>query len=99
MKYNPPHNRVVLRPLLQDEVTKGGVVLPQESIKLLAEGVVLEVGPGRLLDNGTVIPVWVKVGQRVVYTKYSGSNVKVLDQELLVIDDRDILLAPDLEPV
>jgi chaperonin GroES len=97
VKHNLAGNTVALRPLRQDEKSKGGIFLPDTAIKKLQEGIVEEVGPGFMLADGRVVPIHWQVGQRVVHRKYSGSDVNIGGQEFLYIDARDILSAPEVD--
>lgn len=87
----PLGDRVVLKPVERMEKTKGGIVLPDTAKEKPMEAEVVAVGEGRVLDNGTKVIPTVKVGDRVVYSKYAGSEVKLDDQEYLIISEKDIL--------
>jgi len=87
----PLADRVVLKPVQAEEKTKGGIVLPDTAKDKPQEGEVIAVGPGRILDNGTKIAPEVKVGDRVVYSKYSGTEIKIEGEEYLIIRESDIL--------
>jgi chaperonin GroES len=91
MKIRPLYDRVVIR--RQDEETKtaGGIVLPGSAAEKPSRGEVLSVGNGRLLDNGEVRPLEVKVGDKVVFSQYGGSIVKINGEELLIMSESDIL--------
>lgn len=91
MKLNPLGDRVVIKPLEMEEVTKSGIVLPDTAKEKSQEGIVIAVGSGRLLENGTRVPLEVKEGDRVVYSKYGGSEFKNEGEELLILSERDIL--------
>jgi chaperonin GroES len=87
MKITPLGDRVVVKPLKEDEVTKGGIVLPETVDKEKPEkGEVMAVGPGRLLDNGTRAPIDVKVGDKILFEKYGADEFKVEDEEILVVE-------------
>ena len=87
----PLEDRVVIRPLDAEEITSSGLVIPDTAKEKPQEGEVLAVGPGRLDDNGKRIPVDVSTGDRVLYSKYAGTEVKIDGEELLVVPSRDIL--------
>ncbi|GFN22597.1 MAG: co-chaperone GroES [Thermoanaerobacteraceae bacterium] len=87
----PLGDRVVIKVVSTEEKTQGGIVLPDTAKEKPQEGEVVAVGPGRILDNGTRVAPEVKVGDRVVFAKYSGTEVKVDGQEYLIIRDSDIL--------
>ena len=91
-KIEPLEDRVVIRPLEGEEVTASGLVIPDTAKEKPQEGEVLAVGPGRWDEDGEKrIPVDVKTGDRVLYSKYAGTEVKVDGEELLVVPARDIL--------
>jgi len=87
----PLSDRVVLKPVKAEEKTKGGIVLPDTAKEKPQEGEVIAVGPGRVLENGTKLTPEVKVGDRVIYSKYSGTEVKIEGEEYLIIRESDIL--------
>ncbi|SMB92660.1 chaperonin GroES [Thermanaeromonas toyohensis ToBE] len=87
----PLGDRVVVKVITAEEKTQGGIYLPDTAKEKPQEGEVIAVGPGRVLDNGTRIPPEVKKGDRVVFAKYSGTEVKVDGEEYLIIRDSDIL--------
>ena len=91
MKIRPLHDRVVVRRLEEKEVLKGGIVIPDTAKEKPQEGEVLAVGNGKILDNGTKVPMEVKVGDRILFGKYSGSEVKIDGEELLIMREDDIL--------
>jgi len=83
---------VIVKPIRQDEITKSGIVLPDTVDKERPErGEVVAVGEGKILDNGQRAPMSVKVGDRVMFKKYSPDEIKVDDEEYLVISEGDIL--------
>ena len=90
-KLTPLGDRVVVKPLSREEVTKSGIVLPDTAKEKPQEGEVLAVGPGRVLDNGQRIEMEIKQGDKVLYAKYAGTEFKVDDDELLVLSERDVL--------
>jgi chaperonin GroES len=87
----PLGDRVVLKPLARETVTKSGIVLPDTAKEKPQEGEIVAVGSGKLLDNGTRTTLEVKVGQRVLFAKYSGTEVKVDSEEYLILRESDIL--------
>lgn len=87
----PLADRVVVKPLPMEEVTKGGIVLPDTAKEKPQKGEVIAVGPGRLLDNGQRVAVDVKVGDKVLYSKYAGNEVKLDGEEYLILREADIL--------
>lgn len=91
MKLKPLGDRVLVKPIEVEERTKSGIVLPDTAKEKPQQGRVLAVGQGRLLDNGQTVPLQVKEGDRVLYSKYSGTEVKIENEEYLVLSERDIL--------
>lgn len=93
MKLQPLGDRVIVRPLEAEEKTKGGIVLPDTAKEKPQEGEVVAVGKGKILDDGTLREPDVKVGDRVLYGKYSGTDVKFKegDKDLLIMHEDDIL--------
>lgn len=87
----PLADRVIVKVSTSEEVTKGGIVLPDTAKEKPQEGEVMAVGPGRVLDNGERLTPEVKVGDRVIFAKYSGTEVKIEGEEYLIIRDSDIL--------
>lgn len=87
----PLSDRVIVKAISAEETTRGGIVLPDTAREKPQEGEVLAVGPGKLMDTGKVAAMDVKVGDRVVYSKYGGTEVKVNGDELVVLRQDDIL--------
>jgi chaperonin GroES len=85
-------DRVVVKPLPKEEVTKGGIVLPDTAKEKPIEGKVVAVGPGGMSDDGKRIPMEVKVGDIVLYAKYAGTEIKEDDEELIILRESDILV-------
>ena len=91
VKLQPLADRLVVKPIEKEEVTKGGIVLPDIAKEKPQEGKVLAVGPGRLSEDGKRIAMEVKVGDIVVYAKYGGTEIKIEDEELIILRESDIL--------
>ncbi len=91
VKLEPLADRLVVKPIEREEVTKSGIVLPDTARERPQEGNVIAVGPGRLSDDGKRIAMDVKVGDRVVYTKYGGTEIKIEEEELVILRESDIL--------
>ncbi|MBA7611809.1 10 kDa chaperonin [subsurface metagenome] len=91
VKLQPLGDRVIVKPIESEEVTKGGIVLPDTAKEKPQEGKVLAVGPGRLSEDGKRIAMDVKVGDVVLYVKYGGTEVKIEGEELMVLRESDIL--------
>jgi chaperonin GroES len=90
-KLQPLGDRVVVQPTPKEEVTKGGIVLPDTAKEKPQEGKVIAVGPGRLTDDDKRIAMDVKVGDIVIYAKYGGTEIKEDDEELIILRESDIL--------
>ena len=91
IKLQPLADRLVVRPIEREEVTKGGIVLPDTVKEKPQEGEVVAVGPGRLSEDGKRIPMDLKVGDIVIYAKYGGTEYKVEDVEYMILRESDIL--------
>ena len=90
-KLVPLHDRIVIRPVVQEEVLASGIVIPDTAKEKPQQGVVIAVGPGRLDDNGKRVAMDVQVGDRVLYAKYTGQEVKIDQEELIVLSEKDVL--------
>ncbi len=90
-KLRPLGDRVVVKPSPREEVRKSGIVIPDTAKEKPQEGLILAVGPGRFLDDGTREKMDVEEGQRVLYAKYAGTEFKVDEEELLIVSQKDIL--------
>ena len=91
MNLKPLGDRVVVKPVEREERTKSGIVLPDTAKEKPQEGLVEAVGTGRILDNGTKIPMELKVGDKILYAKYAGNEFKLDDIEYLIISEKDVL--------
>ncbi len=91
VKLQPMADRLVVRPIEREDVTKGGIFLPDTAKEKPQEGKVLAVGPGRLSEDGKRIVMDIKVGDIVVYTKYGGTEIKIDDEDLIILRESDIL--------
>ena len=91
ISFSPLQDRVVIRPIEKDEVTKSGLILPDTAKEKPQEGEVMAVGPGRVGDDGKHIAMEVKAGDKVVYSKYAGTEFKEDDDEYLIVRESDIL--------
>ena len=90
MKLKPLADRVVVKPSKADEVTKGGIIVPDTAKEKPVWGDVIAVGPGRTSDDGKLIPMEIKVGDKVLYGKYSGTEVTMDGDELLIMRESDV---------
>ncbi len=90
-KITPLGDRVVVQALELEEKTRGGIVLPDTAKEKPQEGEVVAVGEGRVLDSGEKVAVSVEPGQRILFAKYAGTEVKLGDQEYLILSEKDVL--------
>ncbi len=90
-KIKPLGDRVVIKPTPKEEVSKGGIVLPDTVKEKPQEGKIIAAGPGKLSEDGKRIAMEVKVGDKVIYSKYAGTEIKVDDEELIIVRESDIL--------
>ncbi|MGI6224778.1 MAG: co-chaperone GroES [Peptococcales bacterium] len=91
MNIKPLGDRVVLKALAQEEKTKSGIVLPDTAKEKPQQGEILAVGTGRVLENGQKVAPEVKVGDKVIFSKYAGTEIKLDGEEVLILGERDIL--------
>ena len=91
MKFRPLHDRVVIEPIEQEEKTPGGIIVPDTAKEKPMQGKVIAVGPGARGEDGTLQPPDVKKGDTILYGKYSGTEVKIDDEELLIMRESDIM--------
>ena len=91
MKFKPLQDRVVVRRIQEEEKTPGGIIIPDTAKEKPSEGEVIAVGPGARNDKGEIVPVEVKAGDRVLFGKWSGTEVKIDGQELLIMKESDIM--------
>jgi chaperonin GroES len=91
VKLRPLHDRVVIKRIEEEEQVRGGIIIPDTAKEKPQQGEVIAVGEGKLLDNGTRVPLDVKVGDRVLFGKYSGTEVKIGDEEFLIMREDEIL--------
>ena len=91
MKVRPLHDRLLVRRIEEKETAKGGIIIPDTAKEKPMEGKVLAVGTGKILENGTKLPMDVKVGDRILFGKYSGTDIKIDDEEVLVVREDEVL--------
>ena len=91
MKFRPLHDRVVIRRLEAEEKSKGGIIIPDTVKEKPQEGEVVAVGPGARDESGKLVPMELEAGQRVLFGKWSGTEVKIDGQELLIMKESDIM--------
>jgi len=87
----PLGDHIVVKPIRREEMTKGGIILPDTAKEKPQEGEVIAVGPGRLTEDGRRMEMEVKKGDKVVYAKYAGTEIKLDDEELLILRESDVL--------
>ncbi|MFW6150518.1 MAG: co-chaperone GroES [Chloroflexota bacterium] len=90
-KITPLGDRVLIKPVPKEEMSKGGIVLPDTTKEKPQEGEVVAVGPGRVTDEGTRVAMDLKKGDRIVYAKYAGTDIKLDDDDYLILRDTDVL--------
>ena len=95
MTLKPLSDRVLVEPSEADDVTSGGILLPDAAKEKPTKGKILAVGPGKLDDNGQVVAMSVKVGDTVLYEKYGGSNIKIDGQDRVIVRESEILAIVD----
>ena len=91
MKVRPLHDRLIVKRLEEEEKTKGGIIIPDTAKEKPVEGKVIAVGDGRIKEDGTKIPLEVKKGDRILFTKYAGTEVKIDGEEHLIMKEDDVL--------
>lgn len=91
MSFRPLHDRVLVRRVEAEEKTAGGIIIPDSAKEKPAEGVIVSVGSGARAENGTITPLDVKAGDRVLFGKWSGTEIKVAGEDLLIMKESDIL--------
>jgi len=91
MKIKPLQDRVIVKRVEEEEITKGGIIIPDSAKEKPQEGEIVAVGPGKVTDDGKKIPLEVKAGDRVLFGKYSGTEIKLEDAEHLIMREDDIL--------
>ena len=91
MKVRPLHDRLVVRRIEEKETARGGIIIPDTAKEKPQEGEVLAVGNGKLLENGTKIALDVKVGDKILFGKYSGTDIKVEGEDVLILREEEVL--------
>jgi chaperonin GroES len=91
MRFRPLHDRVVVRRIEGEEKTKGGIIIPDTAKEKPQEGEVIAVGPGARDESGKLLPIDLKAGDRVLYGKWSGTEVKIDGEDLLIMKESDIM--------
>lgn len=91
MKIRPLQDRIIVKRIKEEEKTKGGIIIPETAKEKPSEGEIVAVGKGKVLDNGTLLALDVKVGDRVLFSRYGGTDVKIEGEEHLIMREDDIL--------
>ena len=91
MKIRPLHDRIIMKRIPDEEKTKGGIIIPDTAKEKPLEGLVVAVGNGKVLENGTVRPLEIKPGDRVLFVKYAGNEIKINGEEHLMLREDDVL--------
>jgi chaperonin GroES len=91
LKIRPLHDRVIIKRLEEERTTAGGIIIPDNATEKPVKGKVIAVGKGKILENGEVRPLDVKVGDNILFGKYSGTEVKVDGEELVVMREEDVM--------
>ena len=91
MRVRPLHDRVLIKRIEEQETVKGGIIIPDTAKEKSQEGEVISVGTGKTLENGSVVPLEVKEGDRILFGKYSGTEIKVEDQDYLILREDEII--------
>ncbi len=91
MKVRPLHDRVIVKRLEEETTTAGGIIIPDTAKEKPQRGEVIAVGKGRFLENGEIVPLMVNAGDQVLFSKYAGTEVKLDNEELLILREDDIL--------
>lgn len=91
MKMTPLGDRVLVKPLEQKETKKGGIIIPDTAKEKPQEGEIKAVGKGKVTEEGKLIPMDVKIGDKILYGKYSGTEIKINDEDFLIMHQEDVL--------
>jgi chaperonin GroES len=90
-KVRPLHDRLLVKRIEEKETVKGGIIIPDTAKEKPQEGEVIAVGNGKVLDNGTKVPLDVKAGDKILFGKYSGTDIKIDDEEYLILREDEVL--------
>ena len=91
VKLKPLGDRVLVQPMKEEEVRKSGIIIPDSAKEKPVEGSVVAVGPGRTKEDGAIVPISVKIGDKVIYGKYAGTELKYNDEDYLLLREDDLL--------
>lgn len=90
LKIRPLYDRLIVKRVEENQKTKGGIIIPDSSKEKSLEGEVVAIGNGKILDNGNVLPLAVKVGDRVMFGQYAGQDIKVEGSDYLILQEKDV---------
>lgn len=90
LKIRPLHDRIIVKRLESEEKTKGGIIIPDSAKEKPQEGEILAIGNGKILEDGKVLPLDVKVGDKILFSKYSGTDIKIDGEEYLILKEDDV---------
>jgi chaperonin GroES len=91
MKFNPLHDRILVKRIEEKETVKGGIIIPDTAKEKPQEGEVVAVGNGKKTDEGKIVPLDVKTGDRILFGKYSGAEIKIDNEEFLILKEEEVL--------
>jgi chaperonin GroES len=91
MNFRPLHDRILIKRIEEKEAVKGGIIIPDTAKEKPQEGEVIAVGNGKMSEDGKVVPLDVKAGDRILFGKYSGSEIKMDDEEYLIVKEEEVL--------
>ena len=91
MNFRPLHDRVVVRRIEEDTKTAGGIIIPDSAKEKPQEGEIVSVGPGERKDSGDLVPMTVKAGDKILFGKWSGTEIKLDEEDLLIMQEKDVL--------
>jgi chaperonin GroES len=91
MSFRPLHDHVLIKRIEEQETVKGGIIIPDTAKEKSQEGEVVALGPGKMLENGSILPLQVKEGDRILFGKYSGTEVRLADQDYLILREDEII--------
>ena len=91
MRFNPLHDRILIKRIEEKETVKGGIIIPDSAKEKPQEGEVVAVGNGKKTEDGKIIPLDVKAGDRILFGKYSGSEIKLDNEEFLILKEEEVL--------
>jgi chaperonin GroES len=90
MSFKPLHDRILIKRVEEQETARGGIIIPDTAKEKSQEGMVVAVGTGRVLENGAVVPVGVEIGDRILFGKYAGAEVKIASEDYVILREDDI---------